>query len=56
MTLLRRMWVEDEAQDVAEYGLIAGLIAVTLVTVVTTYGNQVGTAWQALQLKITAAV
>jgi Flp pilus assembly pilin Flp len=50
------MWIGDEAQDVAEYGLIAGLIAVTLVTVVTTYGNQVGVAWQTLVVKITAAV
>lgn len=39
----------DEGEDLVEYGLLVGLIAVIAVTAVTTVGQQINTVfWQAI--------
>ena len=41
MNMLRKMWHDDEGQDLAEYGLLLALITVALVTVVITLRSQI---------------
>jgi pilus assembly protein Flp/PilA len=39
--LLKRLWREEEGQDLTEYALLLVLIALAAVTTVTTLGNAV---------------
>ena len=43
--LLRRMWREDEAQDLVEYVLLAALISTALVAVLGAFTGGVSTVW-----------
>lgn len=46
--LIQRFWNDEEGATAIEYGLIAGLIAVALVTVLGTLGGQLEAAFQAI--------
>lgn len=41
--LLRRIWSEDEAQDLAEYVVLAALIAAVVVAGLSAFGGSLGT-------------
>jgi Flp pilus assembly pilin Flp len=56
MVAIRRIWAEDDGQDVVEYGLIAMLIATALITAVQALGNPVAAAWNVTVTKFTSAV
>jgi Flp pilus assembly pilin Flp len=43
--LLRKLWLEDEGQDLAEYGLLLILIAVAVVTGITLFKDQIVNAF-----------
>lgn len=40
MDLVKKFFVEEEGQDLAEYALLIGLIALVVVAAVTILGNQ----------------
>jgi len=42
---LRKLWLEDEGQDLAEYGLLLILIAVAVVTGITAFKDQIAAAF-----------
>jgi pilus assembly protein Flp/PilA len=42
---LRKLWLEDEGQDLAEYGLLLILIAVAVVTGITAFKTQIVAAF-----------
>lgn len=42
---LRKMWLDDEGQDLAEYGLLLILIAVALVTAIGLFKTQIVAAF-----------
>lgn len=52
LRMLARLAVEDEGQDLIEYGLLAALIAVVAVAVITS----VGTKLQSSYTKLDAAI
>jgi Flp pilus assembly pilin Flp len=43
--LLRKLWLEEEGQDLAEYGLLLILIAVAVVTGITLFKDQIVNAF-----------
>jgi Flp pilus assembly pilin Flp len=43
--MLRKLWLEDEGQDLAEYGLLLILIAVAVVTGITLFKDQIVAAF-----------
>jgi len=43
--LLRKLWLEDEGQDLAEYGLLLILIAVAVVFGITAFKTQIVAAF-----------
>ncbi|PYB70239.1 MULTISPECIES: Flp family type IVb pilin [Rhizobium] len=56
MTKLFARFVKDESGATAiEYGLIAALISVALITGATTLGNALNTQFQSLSTKMTTA-
>jgi pilus assembly protein Flp/PilA len=55
MNLLRKMWQDDEGQDLVEYALIVGLIAVALVAALTGGANAISTLWGKVVTQLTAA-
>jgi pilus assembly protein Flp/PilA len=57
MTKIFARFVKDESGATAiEYGLIAALISVALITGATTLGNKLNTTFQAISTKMDAAV
>ena len=49
------LFSQEEGQDLIEYALIAGLIALIAVAAITTVGTNVGTIWSNLSGKVAAA-
>jgi len=43
--MLRKLWLEEEGQDLAEYGLLLILIAVAVVTGITLFKDQIVNAF-----------
>lgn len=43
--MLRKLWIEDEGQDLAEYGLLLILIAVAVITAITAFRGQIVNAF-----------
>jgi len=43
--MLRKLWLQDEGQDLAEYGLLLILIAVAVVTGITLFKDQIVAAF-----------
>ncbi len=54
MNFLRRMWKEDEGQDLVEYALLAGLIALVAVVAITAAGVSVNSIWTRIQAALAA--
>jgi len=49
MTMIRRMVLRDDGQDLLEYGLLAALIAVVAMAGITAVGNTIFTVfWQSI--------
>lgn len=46
--IIKNFWNDEEGATAIEYGLIAGLVAVAIVTVLTTLGGQLQAAFQAI--------
>jgi pilus assembly protein Flp/PilA len=42
---LRKLWRDDDGQDLAEYGLLLLLIAVAIVTAITAFRTQISTVF-----------
>jgi pilus assembly protein Flp/PilA len=45
MNTLRKLWSDDEGQDLAEYGLLLALIAVLIVTAISAFKNEISTVF-----------
>jgi len=41
MDKLRKLWLEDDGQDLAEYGLLLILIAVAVILAITAFKDQI---------------
>lgn len=54
--MIKRFWKDEEGATAIEYGLIAGLIAVALVTTLTTLGTDLGALFTFISEKLTGAV
>ncbi len=52
INLLRRIWADDEGQDLAEYGLLTALIAVAVVGGVTIFGGDLQTFFSGLSTRV----
>lgn len=46
---------ETDGQDLIEYALLAGFIALACVTAITGVGTSLNTLWTAIQTQVTAA-
>lgn len=42
---LRNVWLDDEGQDLAEYGLLLILVAVAIVAAITAFKSQISTVF-----------
>ena len=51
---LRTLWRDDEGQDLIEYALIGGLVALVAVAAITTSGQQVNRIWTNISTSLTA--
>ncbi len=49
---LRRIWSDDEGQDLAEYGLLTACIAVAVVLGVTAFGTDLNTFFTGLSARV----
>ena len=49
---LKRFWNDESGATAIEYGLIAGLIAVVIITAVTTVGTKVSNQFSAIASKL----
>ncbi len=43
--MIRKMWHDDNGQDMVEYALIAGLVSIIAVVAVTSAGVSINTVW-----------
>ncbi|PYX81762.1 MAG: Flp family type IVb pilin [Acidobacteria bacterium] len=43
--LLRRAWLEDEAQDIAEYGVMLAMIVIIVIGAIQLIGSHANTAF-----------
>jgi len=51
----KALWQEEDGQDVVEYALVLGFIALVAVGGMTTAGTDVNALWTAINGKLTAA-
>jgi len=51
---LRTLWHRDEGQDLIEYALIGGLVALVSVAAITTSGQQVNRVWTNISSALSA--
>jgi pilus assembly protein Flp/PilA len=54
-TLLRRLFQEEQGQDLIEYALLAAFIALAATTVLTLIGPQINTLYTSVSAALTAA-
>ncbi|MBZ4686823.1 MAG: pilus assembly protein Flp/PilA [Clostridia bacterium] len=52
LTLLKKLWTEEEGQGLTEYGLILGLLAVGVVAILVTMGGSLTTIFQEISDKL----
>ncbi len=52
MELVKRLFVEEEGQDLAEYGMLLALIALVAVIAVTTLGQNIQTTFTDVAAKV----
>ena len=45
MMVLRRLWSDDEGQDLVEYALLVALVSIVSITILGTLGTQVSTVF-----------
>jgi Flp pilus assembly pilin Flp len=45
MDMLRNLWLEDDGQDLAEYGLLLIVVAVGVILVITAFREQIKSAF-----------
>lgn len=50
---IKRLWCEEEAQGMAEYGLILALIAIAVIAALTGLGGKISSAFQEITGKMT---
>jgi Flp pilus assembly pilin Flp len=55
LALMKRLFVEEAAQDLAEYGIALAVIATVTAAVVVAVGTSVADLWTAAQTVIAAA-
>lgn len=53
--IMRKMWTNDEGQDIAEYALMLAVILVVVITAVTAIGTKANTIFQSVSNALTAA-
>jgi Flp pilus assembly pilin Flp len=53
--LLRRMWAEQDGQDLIEYGLIAALVSVVALGALQGSGQSLATLWSDIPVKLQQA-
>ncbi len=53
--LLKRLWREEDAQGLIEYGLVISLMAVAIIVVLTTLSGDLNVTLQKVADQITAA-
>jgi len=56
MNLFQRLWYEDEGQNLVEYALVAGLVALVALGAVTSVGTNLSGVYSALANKLTGLV
>jgi pilus assembly protein Flp/PilA len=55
MTYLKNFINDEEGQDLVEYALLLGFVALACVTILTTLGGSIGSFFTATNTKVTAA-
>jgi pilus assembly protein Flp/PilA len=45
METLRKLWSDDEGQDLVEYALLVALVSIAAITILGTLGTKVSTAF-----------
>ena len=55
MNLLRKMWQDDEGQDLVEYALIGGLVSLGAIATIKLIGPQLNTIWQSISSALGSA-
>ena len=55
MTLLRRLFQEEQGQDLIEYALLAAFIALAATIAMTALGSEIGNFFTAVKNKLLAA-
>jgi len=48
MDKLRKLWIEDDGQDLAEYGLLLILIAVAVILAITAFKDQIKATFESV--------
>lgn len=56
MTLWRRLWLDEQGQGMAEYGLIIALVALVVIGALTLLGTQLRTVFDNIGSELTSAV
>jgi pilus assembly protein Flp/PilA len=54
--LLRRLWQEEEGQDLVEYGLLVALVALAATAGMSSLATAINTAFSTLGSKLTSSV
>ena len=52
MTLLHRVWSEDDGQDIAEYAMMLAVILLIVVATVSTIGNNANSVFSSAAAKV----
>ena len=55
MTYLKRFLIEDDGQDMVEYGLLAAFIAVAAIIAIQALGDQISTVFENIKTKLAEA-
>ncbi len=53
--VIRKMWRDDEGQDLVEYALIAGLVSVICYLAIKAAGQSISGVWSTVNSAMTAA-
>jgi pilus assembly protein Flp/PilA len=52
---LKNFWVEEDGQDLVEYALLIGFVAIAAVAGLTAMATNIGTIWTNINTKLTSA-
>lgn len=53
--LIRRLWQEEEGQDLAEYGLMLVLVSLAAIASMSTFANAIKTLFSSAAANVTAS-